>query len=137
MPKTTADFFKLIHPDTDLHQLSEKDAFSQLIDCYRMRVEDDYNFAGDTRGLYNDENPLPDFRDFLDLAETRKAVLPRWWSAAKRRECEKAAVDRARWSCLYGAVEKQDVIEHYGDRLTPMKLRLLAEEVYGRKIEGT
>ena len=41
------------------------------------------------------------------------------------------------WSHLNGAVEKQDIIDEYGDNLMPMKLRLLAEQIYGRKIKGT
>ena len=137
MPKTAGDFFKNICQDNYLHQFSEKDAFHQLIDCYRMRVEDDYKFAGDTRGLYNGDDPLPDFQEFLDMAKTRSGILPSWWSDAKRKECEKMAVDEAEWSDLNAAVEKQDVIEHYGDPLMPMKLRLLAEKIYGKKIEGT
>ena len=137
MPKIVGDFFKNICQDNYLHQFSEKDAFRQLIDCYRMRVEDDYNFAGDTRGLYNGDDPLPDFQEFLDMAETRSGILPRWWSGAKRRECEKMAVGTVEWSDLNAAVEKQDIIEHYGDPTMPMTLRLLAEKIYGRKIQGT
>ena len=137
MPKIFGDFFKNICQDNYLHQFSQKDAFTQLIDCYRMRVEDDYNFAGDTRGLYNGDDPLPDFQEFLDMAETRSGILPSWWSDAKRTECETMAVDAAEWSDVNAAVEKQYVIEHYGDRLMPMKLRLLAEKIYGTKIEGT
>lgn len=137
MPKVVGDFFKDICRDNYLHQFSEKDTFRQLIDCYRMRVEDDYNFSGDTRGLYNGDDPLPDFQEFLDLAEARNGILPGWWSDAKRRKCEKRAVGTARWSDLNAAVEKQDVIEHYGDPSMPMKLRLLAEKIYRTKIQGT
>lgn len=137
MPKVVGDFFKGICPDDYLHKLSEKDAFRQLIDCYRMRVEDDYKFTGDTRGLYNGDDPLPDFQDFLDLAETRSGILPSWWSHAKRRKCERTAVDPEKWSDLNAAVEKPDITEHYGDPTMPMKLRLLAEKIYGKKIQGT
>ena len=137
MPKVAGDFFKGICPDNYLHQFSEKDAFRQLIDCYRMRVEDDYTFSGDTRGLYNEDDPLADFQEFLDLAETRSGILPSWWSDGKRRECEENATDREEWSDLNAAVEKHDIIEHYGDATMPMKLRLLAEKIYGKKIEGT
>ena len=137
VPNVVGDIFKSICPDDYLHHLSEKNAFGQLIDCYRMRVEDDYVFAGDTRGLYNDDDPLLDFRKFLGMAETRVGVLPGWWSVKKRRECEKRAVNSARWDCLYYAVQKQDVIEHYGDPTMPMRLRLLAEKIYCTKIAGT
>ena len=102
-----------------------------------MRVEDDYVFAGDTRGLYNGDNPLPDFRRFLNMAEKRSGILPSWWSQAKRRQCEKKAVDTAAWSDLNAAVEKRDIIDHYGDPTMPMKLRILAEKIYGEKIQGT
>jgi hypothetical protein len=44
-------------------------------DCYRMRVEDDYKFAGEARGLYNDENPLPDFQQFFGLPCTRRQAM--------------------------------------------------------------
>ena len=119
--------------ETDyLHQFSEEDAFHQLIDCYRLRIEDDYTFSGDAGGLYAEENPLPDFRRFLNLAEKRKGPLPEWWSAANRKKCERLATDRKQWSCLYFAVEKSDVMEHYKDNLMPMKLRMLAEKIYKR-----
>ena len=136
MPKVAGDFFKNICQDNYLHQFSEKDTFRQLIDCYRMRVEDDYKFSGDTRGLYNGDDPLPDFQEFLNLAEARNGILPSWWSDAKRKACEKRAVGTAEWSDLNAAVEKQDVIEHYGDPTMPMKLRLLAEKIYRTKIQG-
>ena len=148
MPKVAGNFFKHIGSDDYLHQFSEKDAFRQLVDCYRLRVEDDYKFSGDTRGLYNGDDPLADFQDFLDLAETRSGVLPTWWSKEKRKECEEGAVGTTDWSDpnapptqlwsdLTAAVEKQDIIEEYGDSLMPMKLRLLAEKIYGKKIRGT
>lgn len=137
MPKVARDFFKNICPDNYLHQFSEKDAFGQLIDCYRMRIEDDYSFAGDTRGLYNEDDPLADFQEFLDMAEIRNGILPSWWSDGERMECEERAMDTSQWSDLNSAVEKQDIIDHYGDATMPMKLRLLAEKIYGKKIEGT
>lgn len=134
MPKPASDFFKGLADSNTLHGIPEKDAFVRLIDCYRMRVEDDYKFAGEARGLYNDENPLPDFQQFLDLAQKRKGVLPKWWSGEKRSECERLATDVTQWACLSSAVEKSDVMEHYEDSLMPMKLRMLAEEIYGKKI---
>ena len=116
---------------TYLHSFSRIDVFDRLIDSYRMRVEDDYNFRGDTNGLYNGENPLPDFRRFLDLAESRGDILPAWWSKQKRQVCERSGIDSRRWSDLNSAVKKQDIQEHYGDHLMPMKLRMLAETIYG------
>ena len=137
MSNAASGFLKSICSDNYLHQFSEKDAFRQLIDCYRMRVEDDYVFSGDTRGLYNDDDPLTDFQDFLDLAEKRSGVLPSWWSPAKRRQCEESGLGLQQWSDLSAAVEKQDIIEEYGDPTMPMKLRFLADEVYGTRVRGT
>ena len=137
MPRVLGDFFKGFCSADYLHRFPEKSVFHQLIDCYRLRVEDDYMFAADTRGLYNGDDPLTDFQEFLDLAETRSGILPSWWSNLKRGECEEMAVGTKQWSDLNAAVEKQDIIDHYGDPSMPMKLRLLAERIYGRKIEGT
>lgn len=99
-----------------------------------MRIEDDYVFCGDAGALYAGDNPLPDFRRFLKLAEKRKGLLPQWWSVAKREECERMGMVGKQWSSLLCAMEKTDVVEHYGDPLMPMKLRALGEKVYGEKV---
>jgi hypothetical protein len=54
---------------------TQEKAMDQLIDAYRMRVEDDCMYNGEIRGLY-DGDPVPDFRSFLDLAEGRAGVYP-------------------------------------------------------------
>jgi splicing suppressor protein 51 len=40
------------------------------------------------------------------------------------------------WQDLRRSVEKQQVIEHYGDSKMPMQLRMLAKAVYGRSLMG-
>jgi hypothetical protein len=37
--------------DDYLHKLPQKDVFIQLIDCFRMRMEDEYTFKGDKYGF--------------------------------------------------------------------------------------
>jgi splicing suppressor protein 51 len=64
--------------DDYLHKLSEKDAFIQLIDCFRMRMEDEYTFGANNFGIYGGESPVPVFKKFLDLAEKRDKLLPSW-----------------------------------------------------------
>jgi splicing suppressor protein 51 len=113
---------------------SEEEAMDQLIDAYRLRVEDDYAFAGNNHGLYAMEDPYPDFKSFLDLAESKTGILPKWWNEEKRKICERRALNRDGWSCIAFAVEKPDIQEHYDDSMMPMKLRMLAEMVYGRGI---
>ena len=112
---------------------TQEKAMDRLIDAYRMRVEDDCMYNGKIRGLY-DGDPLPDFRSFLDLAERRAGVLPRWWNQDMRKICEARALDRKNWSCIAYAVEKSDIQEYYKDSMMPMQLRMLAEQVYGRGV---
>ena len=118
--------------DDYLHAFPEKEAFAQLIDCFRMRMEDEYIYGQNNIGIYAKESPVPVFKRFLDLAESRPGLLPPWWNAAKRRECEKMSVDRNGWSDINCAVEKNDIMEHYNNNSMPMMLRVLGEKVYGR-----
>lgn len=123
---------------SNLDRLTRKDCFIQLIDSYRMRVEDDYVFAHDNHGIYANEDPLPEFAHFLDLAEKRNGLLPTWWNKETRAACEAMGADntKANWADLHCAIEKSDVQEHYKDPTMPMKLRLLAEKVYGHRVQG-
>ena len=125
--------FAGLDESTYLNDLSEHDAFATLIDAYRLRIEDNLMFGGDAGGLYDDDDPLPHFQRFLDKAETRDGVLPAWWSKEKRHACEKQAVRKSEWSCIYHAVEKSDIVERY-DGFMPIRLRMLAERVYGKGV---
>lgn len=121
--------------DDYLHKLPEKDVFIQLIDCFRMRMEDEYTFKGDNYGIYGGDSPVPPFKKFLDLAEKRDKLLPSWWNKKKRQECERLAYNKSglnEWADIHSAVEKSDIIEHYGDGMMPMKLRVLGEKIYGK-----
>lgn len=121
-----------LQQDNFLHTLSEDDTYAQLIDCFRMRLEDTYVFGCDNIGIYGGEDPRPAFAEFLDLAESRERILPPWWTAAKRAECQMRAVDESQWSGINYAVEKHDIQEHYGDTMMPLKLRVLGEKIYGK-----
>lgn len=116
-----------------LERLPEAKAFAAIIDSYRLRKDDEYKFTGDTDGLYDDEPPLPDFQLFLNQAEACGDVLPSWWSQEKRRACESLALSDS-WCNINNAVEKSDIMEHYGDRLMPMRLRMLAERATGKHL---
>lgn len=127
---------------------SHEDAFDQLIDAYRLRVEDDFRLRNVPHGVYIRDSPVRDFRIFLKLAEKQMemaqqpakkvdgdvkkvGILPSWWSSEKRKECEKRGMDRENWSCLRRKVKKEHIEEHYKDPFMPMKLRILAEVVVG------
>ena len=73
---------------------------------------------------------MPAFQRYLDCAEARGTLLPPWWSPETRNVCEQLAVHPDIWSNLNHAVEKHDLVEHYGnDFLMPMKLRALADAI--------
>ncbi|PQE18755.1 MYND domain protein [Rutstroemia sp. NJR-2017a WRK4] len=118
-----------------LHTLSERDVFGHLIDCFRLRADDEAVFAGDLGGIYDGQDPRPGFEEFLDLAEGREKLLPGWWNGEKRELCEEMAV-RDSWHNIFEIVEKSDIKEHYGDGFMPMKLRILAEKIYGKGLFG-
>lgn len=113
-----------------LGRLTEAKAFAAIIDSYRLRKDDEYKYNGDASGIYNEEDPLPDFRHFLTQAEACGDVLPPWWNQQKRRACERLALSD-QWCDINCAVEKSDIMEHYGDCLMPMRLRMLAERATG------
>jgi len=112
--------------------LDHTGVYNRVIDSYRMRIEDDYVY-GRIRGLYADEDPIPDFRRILDMAEAKK-LLPVWWDREKRAACESLDV-KSDGNCYLGhAVEKPDIQEKYSDQVMPTKIRVFAEDVYGRPI---
>lgn len=128
--------FTRLDNGTWLHDRSEKDVYRLLIDAYRLRIEDEYKFAGDADvdSIYGGASSnVPGFKRFLAKAERRGGVLPAWWNLAKKAEC--IAFGRSGdndWTRLDAAIEKGDVIEHYGDPRFPMQLRMFAEGFVGR-----
>jgi splicing suppressor protein 51 len=58
-------------------------------------------------------------------------LLPSWCNPQKRRECEWRARQSQFWSSLCAPVNKGGIVERYRDSMMPMKLRVLAEAVYG------
>ncbi|KAM0258699.1 hypothetical protein ACHAQJ_003707 [Trichoderma viride] len=127
--------FTRLDNGTWLHDRPEIDVYRLLIDAYRLRVEDTYTLEGETMedSIYDGS---PDgrrgFQTFLTRAATTPGLLPPWWSNEKRSACVRLGMDASQWSDLRCAVEKSDIIEHYGDPQFPMQLRMLAEAVYKR-----
>jgi mitochondrial splicing suppressor protein 51 len=117
-----------------MHERPEQDVYKLLIDTYRLRMEDNYNLEGDADadGIYGGaRDGRQGFRRFLRLAEGRRGLLPSWWSQEKAAECEAVGM-RDGWSSLATALEKRNVIDHYGNPNMPMQLRMFGEQVYGR-----
>ncbi|EFZ04328.1 hypothetical protein X797_011720 [Metarhizium robertsii] len=119
-----------LHNGTRLHDRSERDVYGLLIDAYRLRVEGMYNIEGeaDTDSIYGgDANGLRGFQRFLERVALCPGLLPSWWNAAKKRDCEGLGMIPAQWYDLGSAVEMSDIIENYGDPKFPMQLRMFAE----------
>lgn len=127
--------FTKLNAKTWLHDRSEQDVFKLLIDAYRLRMEDNYIFSGDVEidSIYN-EAPSGEYgcRRFVHMAEQKPGLMPSWWMPQKVDECVASAGNtRNDWSNLAHAVEKSDIMEHYGSQDMPMQLRMFAEQVYG------
>lgn len=110
--------------------LNDEKRYEWLVDCYRMRCDDDYVWGGgNLHGLYNEEPIAPDFLVFCLLAVERGAVPSNWdWTAF----LEVAA------TLLPYAFEKQDAKEKWGGEniFSPFttggrSLRHTAQTVYG------
>lgn len=118
-----------------LHNRPETDVFKLLIDSFRMRQADDYNFEMkvSSQSVYvGSPSSIKPFRLYLKNAA---ALLPSWWTDAKTEECVTFGESGA-WSDLRKKVTKSDITEHYGDGKMPMQLRMLAEMVYGSGTMG-
>ncbi|CAD6589338.1 MAG: hypothetical protein ASARMPREDX12_003735 [Alectoria sarmentosa] len=136
MSEPERNFYQTLVPDDFLHAYPEKDIYDMLDDSFFLRIADHYCFTdvGKARG-----GNMGKFQDFLDLAEERAGLLPPWWSARKRRECEKTARETERMAPGSEDYDTKDfVVDHalihaYKDYNIPMKLRLLAEKIYGSR----
>lgn len=129
--------FHRLDDKTWLHGRPEEDVYKLLIDTYRFRMEDNYNLEGDA-DMDSIYGGAPDgrqgFQRFLRLAQKKSGLLPSWWTRDKVAECVAVGMMRRNngWSDLSRAIEKSDVVEHYGNPLMPMQLRMFGEQVYGR-----
>lgn len=124
--------FHKIHERKWLHDRPEKDVYKLLIDTYRLRMWDDYIYGDvDAERIFNDvPDGRPGFCRFLRKVESKPGLLPDWWSPAKAQECV-AFGSGYRGFNLDRVVEKQDIIELYGDPRMPMKQRMFGEQIWG------
>ncbi|KAI8305283.1 Glucan endo-1,3-beta-glucosidase A1 [Colletotrichum sp. SAR11_240] len=129
--------FTNLEKRTFLHNRPEKDVYKILIDCYRLRMEDDAKIVGimepDSIYASRSSDGKAGFRRFLETARrsVNGKLLPPWWNDEKQQECEVMAADVSGWSSLKTKLSKADVIQHYGDDHFPMQLRMLGEFVWG------
>ncbi|KAF2279931.1 putative MYND domain protein [Westerdykella ornata] len=142
LEKTLFKPFNRLDNGTYLHDRPKQDVYKLLIDTFRLRENDDYEFEGYKQvGIVykGATHSLEPFRRFLRLAESRTGLLPSWWNGDARKECEELGMqtEQGNWSSLKHRVAKRDIIKRYEDDLTmPMQLRMLGGLVYRREVMG-
>lgn len=125
-----ATYFQKLYERTN----SEADVYQHLIDVYRLRVQDDIDFAAYMHGTHTEDpaGPLPDFQDFMTLAE-QKGLLPDWWGGGDRQACEEVAIGETD-SNINSIIGKKEIQETYGNSDMAMVFRTVADRVYGRGV---
>jgi mitochondrial splicing suppressor protein 51 len=112
-----------------LHGRPRRDVFRLLLDCYRLRVEDNINLDG----IKAPDSLHAGFQQFLVLAKQRPNFLPAWWDDEAAAQCQAFGTESgAAWYNLERRVTKGEVNEHYDNPLMAMQLRMLGEVVYER-----
>ncbi len=134
MAPTHRTFFQTLLPPDFLHHFPETTVFEILDDAYDLRVVDRVKLLTPDDAAPAEGGGWSAFERFLDLAEKRGGLLPGWWCAGKRRECERFAAQAAELGVDAPKVNGHWVMLRYRDFLMPMKLRLLAERVYGTRV---
>lgn len=104
----------------------------------RMRQDDEYKHDGKNMSgtIYNLE-PTSE-KAFCTLVHKAWAVpglLPPWWNDASLQKCLSYAHGSPGFS-LAAVQEKHDIQETWADDHMPMKLRMVAERVYGNAPGG-
>lgn len=130
--------FTAIHSNVFLHDRPEEKTFQLLIDCLRMRQEDEYALEGETMtgSIYNQERTSEKaFRTFISKAKAVPGLLPLWWTDESLKKCIDYSLGSTKFS-LANAQEKSDIQETWKDDKMPMKLRMLGEKVYGNTPGG-
>jgi len=134
--------FTAISKNVFFHDRPEEKTFQLLIDCLRMRQEDEYALEGNLMegSMYGcdegDASSEPAFREFIRKAQAVPGLLPPWWKETSTDDCIEYARNSPGFS-LQSAQEKSDIQKKWGDDRMPMKLRMVAERVYGNTPGGS
>jgi splicing suppressor protein 51 len=125
--------FTAISKNTFLHNRSHEQTFQLLIDMMRMRQADEFKFDGKAMigTIYNQEpSSEKAFGELIRKAEAVTGLLPPWWDVKSLGQCLEYSCKASGFS-LRHAQEKHDIQKTWGDDRMPMKLRMVAERVYG------
>lgn len=130
--------FTAIYHNAFLHDRTEEKTYQLLIETLRMRQEDEYALEGELMsGTIYDQEPNSEkaFRTLIRKAKVVPGLLPPWWDERSTGKCLNYARNSAKFSLAH-AQEKHDIQETWADTKMPMKLRMLAERVYGNTPGG-
>ena len=122
-----------------LHDRPELDVYKVLIDSFRLRIHDEYlldgvSGSGTVYGGAMDSHA--DFVKYLDAAEQRAYIMPSWWTALKRKECDDLSMKQLQFHDLRVRLTQAMVVEYYGDSSMPAQLRVFAQAVRIRTFQG-
>jgi hypothetical protein len=82
--------------DDYLHKLPKEEVFKQLIDCFRLYMENKFSKKIDR---YNMPVISLAFEDMLGEAACRYGFMPSWWDHRAYEKCVEVARDRRRCEC--------------------------------------
>ncbi|OPB47063.1 hypothetical protein A0O28_0071870 [Trichoderma guizhouense] len=124
-----------------LHDRHKQDVYALLIDSFRLREADDFNYGGMTNNdsVYSGRvSSCPAFRRFLYQAEA-KGLMPPWWSDQKRVECLTKGIDKRQdnYHDLHAMTRDIEIVVVYEDAIMTMQLRMFAESVLGKGAAGS
>lgn len=124
-----------------LHDRHKQDVYALLIDSFRLREADDFNYGGMTNNdsVYSSRvSSCPAFRRFLYQAEA-KGLMPPWWSDQKRVECLTKGIDKRQdnYHDLHAMTRDIEIVVVYEDAIMTMQLRMFAESVLGKGAAGS
>ncbi|KAL7913316.1 hypothetical protein GGI35DRAFT_477107 [Trichoderma velutinum] len=131
--------FTRLEQGTWLHNRPETDVYKILAETYRLLVAETLFFESEpmegilVNGSYGDRDG---FRIFLRQAAAIQGLLPPWWSKENEAACVHFLVYPLGWPQLPFDDKMRGIMDHYGDRLFPLQLRMLAEAVYGNHPSG-
>eukprot|EP01059_Diplonema_ambulator_P012447 TRINITY_DN22776_c0_g1_i1.p1 TRINITY_DN22776_c0_g1~~TRINITY_DN22776_c0_g1_i1.p1 ORF type:complete len:784 (+),score=138.48 TRINITY_DN22776_c0_g1_i1:165-2354(+) len=136
--KQAASTLSLDDPASWANGLNEEEQMEWLVDCYRMRLDDEYVYRGNIKGLYGGQDPDLIVFDFIVFAKlcVKHAVIPPGWDWGA---CLRGPASRL----LKYAFEKSDAQKKYGSEnvfaaaLGGRSLRFVGLKVYNSDVNGS
>lgn len=85
--------------DDYLHKLPKEEVFKQLVDCFRIDVDNKFSEQIDKSERLSMPGISLAFEDMLGKAACRYGFMPSWWDHRAYEKCVEVARDRRRCEC--------------------------------------